>query len=278
LLATAIDEQDMYEGGGVLPQVVADLTQAARQPRCRTLVRILESDPDLTRGLEPELAYRVRRQLVTEVIEVPTGPWDPPPELERGNPLGLLVLDGLLSCSVVIEGRRGVELHGDGDLIRPWSGDATASVAFEPTWRALAPSWLAILDREFEALAARCPGLLAELMDRVVRRRSLAVTRALAQIPLLESRLLVFLWQLADRWGRVEPDGVVIDLALNQATLGDLVGACRQSVSRALGALTRRGVLARRDGRWVLCGSPPSASALLQVEGALPEPVLAVSA
>ena len=260
-----------------MSQVVADRALVGGQPRCRTLVRILDSDPDLTSGLQPDLAERVRRQLVAEVIAIPCGPWTPSPELERGNPLGLLVLEGLLSSSAAINGRRGVELHGEGDLIRPWNRDAgAASVSVEFCWNALAPTWLAILDREFEMLAARCPGVMSELMDRVVRRHSLALTRALAQIPLLESRLLVFMWQLADRWGRVEPDGVVIDLDLNQSTLGDLVGARRQSVSRAVGALTRRGALARRGGKWVLRGSPPSAARL--AEDALREPALAVSA
>lgn len=232
------------------------------QPPRRTLVRVFESDPDLLRRVQPDLANRMRRHVMAEVIEVPVGLWRPPPEVDYRTLLGLLVLDGLLMCSVLVGGRRGVELHGEGDLIRPWNADTVASVPFELGWTALTPTWLAVLDREFEMLVARCPGVMAEMVDRLARRDSLAVARALAQVPLLESRLLIFMWQLADRWGRVEPEGVVIDLELNQSMLGDLIGARRQSVSRTVGALTRRGVLAKSGDKWILIGSPPNLAGL----------------
>jgi DNA-binding GntR family transcriptional regulator len=63
---------------------------------------------------------------------------------------------------------------------------------------------------------------------------------------------------LAERWGRVTPEGVVVPLPLGHQRLADLVGASRQSVTTAMGGLTRDGAISRRDnGDWVLHGEPP---------------------
>ena len=53
-------------------------------------------------------------------------------------------------------------------------------------------------------------------------------------------------------------DGVVVPLPLSHQRLADLVGAQRQSVTTAMGGLTRAGAVSRRDdGHWVLHGEPP---------------------
>jgi CRP/FNR family transcriptional regulator, cyclic AMP receptor protein len=69
--------------------------------------------------------------------------------------------------------------------------------------------------------------------------------------------LLTLFWHLAERWGRVTPDGVLLPLTLSHRMLGQLVGARRPTVSTALGALTRAGEVSRAlDGTWLLTGSP----------------------
>jgi hypothetical protein len=75
----------------------------------------------------------------------------------------------------------------------------------------------------------------------------------------------VALWNIADRFGRVRSDGVLVPLPLSHAALGRLVGS-RPTVSLAIKDLTGDGRLSRtRDGYWVLssdrgtthgCGSP----------------------
>ena len=66
------------------------------------------------------------------------------------------------------------------------------------------------------------------------------------------------LWHLAERWGRVHPDGIVVPLPLGHQRLADLVGAHRPSVTTAMGELTRSGAVSRREnGDWVLHGAPP---------------------
>ena len=83
--------------------------------------------------------------------------------------------------------------------------------------------------------------------------------RAIAQVPRVDARVLVLLWLLADRWGRVSPQGVRVPLSLTHETIGKLVGARRPSVTTALGVLTRRGLVERTDSGWLLHGDPQEA-------------------
>jgi len=109
---------------------------------------------------------------------------------------------------------------------------------------------------------ARWPELAASLVCRAVdRSRSTAFSFALTNLPHLEQRLLGLLWALADRWGRVRPDGVLVPLPLDHEVLGRLVSARRPSISRTTGQLTERGLLRRTTERhWILTGDPPSLS------------------
>jgi hypothetical protein len=69
----------------------------------------------------------------------------------------------------------------------------------------------------------------------------------------------MILWLMADRWGRVAPESLVVPLPLTHRTLARLVGARRPSVTTAISQLTHRGLLSRRDdGSWVLHGAPPA--------------------
>lgn len=100
---------------------------------------------------------------------------------------------------------------------------------------------------------------LVELFNRGTRRaHHLAVALAIAHHQRVEDRLLLTLWHLAERWGRVHPDGIVLPLPLGHQRLADLVGAHRPTVTTALGDLARAGTVSRRDhGDWVLHGPPP---------------------
>jgi CRP/FNR family cyclic AMP-dependent transcriptional regulator len=93
----------------------------------------------------------------------------------------------------------------------------------------------------------------------VLRARFIAFQLALAHVRRVDARLLLLFWRLADRWGRVTPQGVVIPLRLTHASLGKLVGAQRPSVTTALKQLHQAGKLSRfRDGTWLITSDPPS--------------------
>ena len=92
----------------------------------------------------------------------------------------------------------------------------------------------------------------------VLRSHALTYQIAVGHMTRVDSRLLVLMWHLADRWGKVTKDGIVIPLKLTHQVLGRIVGAQRPSVTTALKALTDRGALTRAgDGSWLLHGEPP---------------------
>jgi len=124
----------------------------------------------------------------------------------------------------------------------------------------LEPTRLAVLDHGLVLRMTPWPALGLELFARGTRRaHSLAVALAIAHHPRVDDRLLLTLWHLAERWGRVGAEGVVVPLPLSHQRLADLVGAHRPSVTTAIGDLSRSGALRRRDdGTWILHGSPPA--------------------
>ena len=151
---------------------------------------------------------------------------------------------------------------GPGDLLRPWDHDDGADATVPSEWTCAIGHWPQLT----EALASRT----------LSRSRSLALLLAIDSVKRIDERILVLLWHLADRWGRVEPQGVVVPLRLTHQLLAKLSGARRPSVTTALTDLNRRGLVQRRaDGTWLLVGGPPEAFARFAAErlaGPTPRP------
>ncbi len=226
----------------------------------RRVVKVLERDAELAEGLAGERLARARREVRANGVELPVGRWQArewPLEVRDG--LGLLVLDGLLLRRVGLDGRFGGELLSGGDLLRPWQHeDASASLTRSSGWRVLAPTSIAVLDLEFARRAAPYPELHGRLLARMLRRaRQLAVIMAIVQQPRVETRVLMLLWHLADRWGVVRADGVLVPSRLTHDVLAELLAARRPTVSAALGELRRNDLVRILDRGWLLPGTPP---------------------
>jgi len=226
-----------------------------------SVMSLVEADPDLGERLDPEELQRAHRDALVRIRRLSTGEWDAAGAVEEGSHhRGFLIVDGLLSREVEVMARRCVELLGQGDVMRPWRWDSEGShVQAEVGWKVLEPSRLAVLDNGLVTRIAPWPQLGVELFNRGIRRaHALAVSLAIAHHQRVDDRLLLTLWHLAERWGRVHTEGVVVPLPLSHQRLADLVGAQRPSVTTAMGDLTRAGTISRRDnGDWVLHGSPP---------------------
>jgi CRP/FNR family transcriptional regulator, cyclic AMP receptor protein len=229
------------------------------------VARVFDYDPDLLAGLDAHTATMLRQRAVVRRLEAPCGPWSPPcGEGDHTDTLGLLVLDGLVSRSICVHGRYCPELLGAGDLLRPWQPDAAGAVDEPEAWRVLAPLTIGVLDERFTALLRRWPSIIVTLLARSTQRaRALAFQRAIAQIRQAETRLLTLFWHLADRWGRMTAQGVVLPLPLTHELLGQLACLHRPTTSTALQRLVRAGEIARRADRgWVLLGEPPAHDAM----------------
>jgi hypothetical protein len=168
-------------------------------------------------------------------------------------------MEGLLIRRVGVDGRFGAELLGRGDLLQPWQGLDMPSTLGETTERrVLEPMRVALLDEGAARRLARYPELTGCLVSRALERsRNLAVNMAIVHQARVEVRLHMLFWHLADRWGRVRSDGIVIRLPLTHSVLADLVAARRPTVTSALSELAKRGLLRLVDRTWLLSGEPP---------------------
>ncbi len=167
--------------------------------------------------------------------------------------LGLLIMDGALLVQLNAGRARVGWLAGPDDLIRPWEM-SDLSLTARGEWRALVPTNVAVLDDAFSRRAEPMPGLSASLLQRSGRTaRWLMAKSVVLSAPLIGERLLLLFAVLADRWGRVTPQGVRIDLPLTHELLAVLCGARRPSVTMALRELADQGLLTRdANGRWIL--------------------------
>jgi CRP/FNR family transcriptional regulator, cyclic AMP receptor protein len=225
----------------------------------RTTINLLDVEPELAEGLNPQERAAAARVLAVPTETLEPGPWDPHEALADVYPVvGFLLVDGMVTRDLVFAGRTTTELLGAGDMLRPWDDDvAFDALPFSASWNVHTPARVAILDTRVAIASGRWPSIATALHARHVRRvRGLAFQRAIAQLPRVDDRMLVLLWFLAERWGRVSREGVRVPIALPHRTLATLVGARRPSVTTALTGLARAGLVERTDDGWLLHGDP----------------------
>jgi len=218
---------------------------------------LLDADDDLAEELDARMRFAARQLATARVLDIETGGCD----LESwfvavGQGPGLLILDGLMEADTRISNRTVAELLGSGDLLQPLSRHVDDMIERFASWRALSPCRFALLDTEFAERVLPWPQIGYALLRRAEQRaENLGVMRAIASQPRLEVRLVLYLWHLAARWGRVEPSGIHLKLPLTHRLLGQLVAAERPSISHALGRLADAGLVTGTAGDWHLHGS-----------------------
>jgi len=238
--------------------------------------RLIDLDPDLAAGLEAEQLETAREHLRVRLFSLEgdelTGKWGDP----SISIAGLLIVKGAMLREVAAAQRLTAELVGPGDLIRPFQedGEEDLPVRADIYWRVVQPVTVAVIDAHVLQRASRWPSVLAALTARGVRRtQRLSVNLSISHMVRIADRLLLLFWHLSTHWGRVTPDGIVINLPLTHAQLALMVGSERPSVTTALGRLGEEGLITRLPSRgWLLQGPvPEDISALLSRSGPLVE-------
>jgi CRP-like cAMP-binding protein len=230
----------------------------ARRPHPAPLFGYLfDLDDDLAEELEVRMRLSARQHVTARLLDAETGAVDFSDWFEIvGHGPGLLIVDGLLAVDTRVADRTITELLGAGDLLQPPGRHDDEMVDRDTVWRALAPTRFALLDAEFAMRMRSWPQILNALFRRAERRSDdLDVMRAISCQPRLEVRLVLLLWHLAARWGRVEPSGLRLALPLTHRLLGQLAGAERPSISHALRRLSEAGIVTGTAGDWHLHGS-----------------------
>lgn len=213
----------------LLPDVLASLPEDERALAQRTLVvpRLSARDADLGRVLDPA----------------------------PGGAFGFLLVEGVVLKETTLATRSALELLNEGDILAPVLSEAW-QYGSRAVSRYLAHGEvsLAVLGDRFRAASGRWPQLEADLLDRLARQtHRTSAHLAMLHAPRVEDRILLLFEDLAERCGRMTPDGVVIDITLTHDLIGRLAGAQRPTVTLALQTLAANGSLCRvgRD-RWMI--------------------------
>ncbi len=240
------------------------MVTASRNSSGVAALRVLDADPDLADVLDEDELEEARYSLIAPAITLSKGDWCPRQAIadSKGH-VGVLVTEGTLCREVVIGDSVCAELVGPGDLLRPWdAAGASVLMSCDVRWHVLEDARLAILGRGFATVAARWPALTSALVSRAVSRsHGLALSATISCTTGMETRLLMLFWHMADRWGRVRSEGVVVPVPMTHELIGRLIGARRPSVSTALKRLEQEALITRlHGGGWLLAGDPPSAA------------------
>jgi hypothetical protein len=224
-------------------------------------VAVLEREPDLGDDLSEKEFELARQQAVARLVRYQKGPWTVRRrDFKSAGSLGLLITEGVLVRKVTVGERTCAELLGPGDIMQPWLRLTTdSSIGTEVNWQVAQPLTAAVLDRGFATRIARWPEISAAVARRLMLRvHWLSFHLAVCHMRRVDDRLLLVLWHFADRWGRVTPAGVQIDLPLTHSLLALVVGARRPSVTAAVRALSeQRRIEARPRSHWLLKGEVP---------------------
>lgn len=221
---------------------------AAPRPAC-VAVRLLEAIPELADAVPAGQRPAAVRTVTAPLQTFAKGPMAEPLTATAVRPFALVVLDGVVLRTTVLSDRPSAQLLGEGDVLElPGAFGETSSLT------TCDGAQVAILDDRFRRHAQRWPWL-HDGLRREMARQLWATSRHLAilHLPRVEDRLVAVLRELAERWGRVTPDGLAVDLPLTHELLARLVGSRRPTVTLAVGDLCEAGTLARRrDGTWLL--------------------------
>jgi CRP/FNR family transcriptional regulator, cyclic AMP receptor protein len=235
------------------PALVAPRDHHPSPPR----VSLLDADRELCAAVPEASRRRAREALLVPGCEFDPGGIDLPLPAVPETAFALLVVHGSLVATTRVgtEGRM-IELLSEGDLVMPFA-PPPAMPSSRTTVTATEKVLLAPLDRPFLRAAALWPELMVVVQRRLhEQQHRLSVHAAICRLPRVEQRLMGMMWHLADRFGTVSADGIILARPLNHRALAELVGAQRPTVSIALKGLQERGQLRRRrDGTWILPSS-----------------------
>jgi CRP/FNR family transcriptional regulator, cyclic AMP receptor protein len=215
---------------------------------------LFDVDPEMAELLDERRAAQARPHAIVPVATLPAGPLYPL-TLARlsSRPFALMVVEGVLLREIRLGRSPAGELLGPTDIVDTGARPA-AMFEVETVWSVPDTATVAVLDDRLLPILRLWPGAGRILLARSAQREARVSThRAIAQLPRIDQRLLALFGYLAERWGRVSPDGLIVPLDLTHETLGRLIGGRRPTVSLAIKELASAGVLLRRaDGSWVV--------------------------
>lgn len=212
---------------------------------------------DVDAKLAAVIAPRERRRAV-EASRAPVrflsaGEWEFEPAPETMS-LGALILKGMVVLRMDFAGRTHLEVLGDGDVLNPWRLATDTPLQEQTQIHVMQSGYLALLDRRFVLQMTPWPEIFVELMRREIwRTRRMMLQACILSRSRVDERLEFMLWRLAEQFGRMTRDGLLVRLPFTHLQLAEMIAARRSTVSVAAGRLLAEDRI-RRPGRnqWLL--------------------------
>jgi CRP/FNR family transcriptional regulator, cyclic AMP receptor protein len=222
-------------------------------------VNLLRVWPDIAEGLDPQERGAVEQALVVPLLRARDE--DLAAALEASDAFDFVLVDGTVLKETILTTVSALELLGPGDVLaRPVPAHQT-DLRGVSRYLALGDVSIAALETRFQRVAARWPQVSTFLHGQIAEQAHRASLHlAMLHLPRAEERILALFTELGDRFGRVNPDGILIDLPLSHELIGRLTACRRPTATLALQFLHDRGLLTRvADDSWKLAMRPPAA-------------------
>jgi CRP/FNR family transcriptional regulator, cyclic AMP receptor protein len=217
-------------------------------------VSLLRVWPDIAGRLAPEERKVARRFLAAPLVRARDEDLAGALAVER-DAFDFVVVEGTVLKETTLASSSALELLGPGDVLAP-PLNAIRQLEFRAVSRylALGDVSIATLGLRFERTAVRWPELSAFVQRQIAEQAHRASMHlAMLHLPRAEDRILALFVDLGDRFGRVSPDGILIDLPLSHELIGRLIASRRSTATLALQNLYQRGLLTRlADNSWKL--------------------------
>lgn len=253
------DSRDGTPGSG---QARASHDHPRRRPGSGAAIGLSAVWPELLATVPPKDRPLAERALVMPLVSARDGDLAGVMSTQAPGAFDFLVVHGVVLKETTLARRSALELLGPGDLLAP-PLVAARQLESRSVSRYLAhgPASLAAINARFGQTARYWPGIADLLHDRLGQQTHRAsMHAAMLHLPRIEDRIVALFADLAERFGRVSAEGIVIDLPLTHDLIGGLVAGRRPTVTLALLELASRRLIERQgDGRWTLSRSIVSA-------------------
>jgi CRP/FNR family transcriptional regulator, cyclic AMP receptor protein len=217
-------------------------------------VSVLHVWPDIAERLAPEERGVAERALLAPLLRARDE--DLAAALAVApDAFDFVVVDGTVLKETTFATTSALELLGPGDVLAP-PLSATRQLEFRAVSRyvAFGDVSIATLGVRFTRIAARWPQVSDFLHGQIAEQAHRASQHlAMLHLPRAEDRILALFGELGERFGRVSPEGILIDLPLNHELIGRLIACRRPTATLALQHLHDQGLLTRlADNSWKL--------------------------
>lgn len=214
---------------------------------------VLQVDPELAADVAPNERWRAVEASRAPVRALSLGKWEFEPEPDRRS-LGALILKGMLVLRMELGGCSHLEVLGVGDVLNPWRLRTDTTLQERVNLDVVQGGYVALLDHRFALQMTPWPEVFATLMRRqVMRTRRMMVQACILSHSRVDERLELMLWRLAEQFGRVTREGLLVRLPFTHLQLAEMIAARRSTVTLAVSRLVSEDRL-RRPGRnqWLL--------------------------